>query len=301
MAHTTNDFFAAIDPVANRSYYGLGDNDAEKQYSTIFTVDSDDEPQRSFVEYSGPASLALKAENAAVLQKNIHQGPVKTHYTATYAGAVTISHEAAKDVKNRYAKIASTMGALGEAERITPELLCALYLDRAFNASFPATADAVELCGVHILPDGVTTYQNELATPAALDETSAEDVRVALRSLLVSSGNIRPTKVAAWIVPSAYEPIAHKLSMSAKTLGSANNDPSLVSGTKVKMFDYLGSSTRWFAETDRKKNGLFWDWIEKPEFITDQVVLLLQKVYLSYFRARFGCGDWRHIYGVAAT
>jgi hypothetical protein len=299
--HSTNDFFAAIDPVVNRSYYGLGDNDAEKQYSRIFKVSSDDEPQRSFVEYGGPANLTLKTENAAVTAKTINQGPVKTHYTSTYAGAITISYEAAKDVKNRYGKIAQASSALGEAERITPELLTALYLDRAFNSSFPATADAIELCGVHVLPDGVTTFQNELATPAALDETAAEDVRVALRSLLLPSGNIRPTKVTSWIVPSSYEPIAMKLSQSAKTIGSANNDPSLVKGTEVKMFDYLGSSTRWFAETDRKDNGLFWDWIEKPQFITDQVVLMLQKVYVSFFRARFGCGDWRQIYGSAAT
>lgn len=301
MAHSTNDFFAAIDPVVNRYYYGLGDSEVDAQYSKIFMVDSDNEPQRSVVEYGGPTSLTLKPENSAVSAKYITQGPVKTHYTNTYAGAITISYEAAKDVKNRYGKIAQASSALGEAERITPELLTALYLDRAFNSSFAATADAVELCGVHILPDGVTTYQNELATPAALDETSAEDVRTNLRSLLGPSGNIKPTNVTGWIVPSAYLNIAAKLAQSEKTIGSANNDPSVVKGTKVFMFDYLGSSTRWFAKTNFSEKGLFWDWIEKPTFITDQVVLMLQKVYVTFFRSRFGCVDWRVIYGSAAT
>lgn len=301
MGHSTNDFFAAIDPVVNRNYYGLDDGDVEAQYSGIFKVGSDNEPQMSFVEYGGPSSLTLKTENAAVAAKYITQGPVKTHYTSTYAGAITISYEAAKDVKNRYGKIAQASAALGEAERVTPELLTALYLDRAFNSSFPAVADGIELCGVHILPDGVTTFQNELATPAALDETSAEDVRVALRTVLGPSGNIMPMKVASWVVPSAYEPIAMKLSQSEKTIGSANNDPSIVKGTKVTVFDYLGSSTRWFAKTNKTKNGLFWDWIEKPQFITDQQVMMLQKIYVSFFRARFGCGDWRVIYGSAAT
>jgi hypothetical protein len=46
---------------------------------------------------------------------------------------------------------------------------------------------------------------------------------------------------------------------------------------------------------------LFWHWIEKPQFITDQVVLMLQKVYVSYFRGRYGIVDWRHIYGSNAT
>jgi hypothetical protein len=134
-----------------------------------------------------------------------------------------------------------------------------------------------------------------------MDETACEDVRVALRTLLGPSGNIKPSKAVSWIVPSALEPIAMKLSQSDKTVGTANNDPSIIKGTKVKVFDYLGSSTRWFAETEHKKNGLFWDYIEKPQFITDQVVLMLQKVYVSYFRARYGCVDWRHIYGSAAT
>lgn len=301
MAHSTNDFFAAIDPVVNRNYYGLDDEQTDKQYSMIFKISSDDEPQMSAVEYGGPSTLSLKTENAAVTPKFIVQGPVKTYYTSLYAGAITISYEAARDVKNRYGKIAQASSALGEAERVTPELLTALFMDRAFNSSFPATADGVEMCGVHILPDGVTTYQNELATPAALDETSAEDVRVALRSLLGPSGNIRPAKVTSWIVPSAYEPLATKLSTSPKTLGSANNDPSVVKGTTVKVFDYLGSSTRWFAETNQKERGLFWHWIEKPQFLTDQVVLNLQKVYVSFFRGRYGIIDWRHIYGSAAT
>jgi hypothetical protein len=301
MAHSTNDFFAAIDPVVNRHYYGLDEDQVDKQFTQIFKVSSDDEPQKSAVEYGGPASLTLKTENAAVAPKQIVQGPIKTWYTATHAGSIVISYEAARDVKNRYGKIAQASSALGEAERITPELLTALFMDRAFNSSFPATADGVEMCGIHILPDGVTTFQNELATPAALDETSAEDVRVALRQVLGPSGNIRPLKTVAWVVPSAYEPLAMKLSTSAKTLGSANNDPSVVKGTTVKVFDYLGSATRWFAETNAKENGLFWDWIEKPTFITDQVVLNLQKVYVSFFRGRYGIVDWRHIYGSAAT
>src|SRR5437773_1562963 len=98
MSHSTNDFFAAIDPVVNRNYYGLEDGDVEAQYSGIFKVGSDNEPQMSFVEYGGPAALSLKTENAAVTAKYITQGPIKTHYTSTYAGAITISYEAAKDV-----------------------------------------------------------------------------------------------------------------------------------------------------------------------------------------------------------
>jgi hypothetical protein len=303
MAGSVAQYFAAVDPVINRSFYGLEDTKTPKQFDKIFRVGSDNEPQRSFVEYAGAANLSAKTENAAVAMKQVIQGPIKTHFTTTYAGALTFSYEAVSDVKNRYAKIVQPSAGLGRATRVTPELLTALYLDRAFDSNFPATADNVELCGVHTLPGG-QTFQNELATPAALDESALEDVRVALRSVLSSEGNIMPLKIRQMVVPSAYEPIAMKLKMSDKTLGSANNDPSIVQGTGVQVFDYLGNSTRWFVQTDgtdESNLGLFWDWIEKPNFITDQVVLMLQKVYVAFFRARFGCGDWRDIFGSAAT
>lgn len=300
MAHSTNDFFASIEPVINRAFYGLED-DVEAQFSQIFKVGSDDEAIKSSVEYGGPASLTLKAENAAVLQKTITEGPIKTWNTSTYAGAVTVSYEAAKDARNRYGKIAQSAGSLGRATKITPELLAALFLDRAFSSAYPATADALELCStVHVLPDGVTTTGNELATPAAFDETSAEDVKTALRTILGPDGNIQPHKVKKWIVPSALANTAEKLSKSDKTIGSANNDPSVVKGTGYVAFDYLGSTTHWFALTDNS-NGLFWDWIEKPQFLTDQVVLMLQKAYVAFFRARYGCVDFRAIYGSAAS
>ena len=302
MTHSSNDFFAAIEPVANRKFHGVGEK-TPRQFDKIYKVGSDSEPQTSYVEYGAGGSLTEKAENASVVAHTTSQGPVKTYYTRTWAGAATISMEAAQDVKNRYPKLSQAMGMLGEAAHITPELLTALQLDRAFNSAFPATADGVEMCGTHTLPDGVTTFSNELATPAALDETSAEDVRIALRSTLNPSGNLAPLLVDSWVVPSAYDVIAHKLSRTKRSVGNANNDESLVAGTDVTVFDYLGSATRWFAKTSAtdKENGLFWDWIEKVQFITDQVPMNLQKVFISYFRARYGIKNWRHIFGVAAT
>lgn len=301
MAHSASDFFAAVDPVVNRHFYGLDDEKMEAQFSKIFKIGSDDEPVKSAVEYAGPASLSLKTENASVTQKQIRQGPIKTWNSATYAAAVTLSYEAAKDVKNRYGKIAQTAGSLGRATKVTPELLSALFLDRAFNSSYPATADGLELCSTaHLLPDGVTTVSNELATPAALDETSAEDVKINLRTMTGPDGNISALMVKNWLVPSALSVVAEKLSTSDKTIGSANNDPSVIKGTKFQVFDYLGSSTRWFAQTNAS-DGLFWDWIEKTQFVTDQVPMLMQKVYIAFFRARWGCVNFRALYGSAAT
>ncbi len=303
MAQSSNDHWAAIEPIANRKFYGVGIK-TPSQYDKIFTVGSDDEPQTSYVEYGGASNLQLKTENSAMQMRTTTQGPVKTWFTQTFAGAATISMEAAKDVKNRYPVLSQATGQLGEAARVTPELLTALFMDRAFNSSYPATPDAVEMCGTHTLPDGVTTFANKLSAAPALDETAAEDMRLLARTTLGQSGNIRPLMIEKWVVPSAYDVIANKLSRTKQSSGSANNDVSLVAGTDVQVFDYLGSSTRWFAKTNAESAGelgLFFDWIEKTQFITDQVPIMLQKVFIAYFRCRYGIKDWRTIFGSNAA
>jgi len=303
MAQSSNDHWAAVEPVVNRKFYGISQK-IPSQFDKIAHVSSDDEPQRSAVEWGGARTLTLKAENAAVQMTTMTQGPVKFWYTQTFAGAATLSHELAKDVKNRFAKLGSAIGQLGEAAHITPELLFALFMDRAFDSNYPATADGVEMCGTHTLPGAAAgTSANELAIPSALDQASLEEVRIALRGIKGPSGNLAPRRIRKLVVPPAYDVIAEKLETTRQSVGDANNDDNVMRGTKSMVFDYLGSSTRWFALTDMmdEENGLFWDWIEKTQFITDQVPLLLQKIYVTYFRARYGIVDWRHVFGVAAT
>src|SRR3990167_5705197 len=125
MAHNSSNFSPAIDPVINRSFYGLGEKEEAPQFSKIFKVGSDNEPQMSYGEVSGPTILSAKTENEAVERKQIVMANPKTHATATYAGALEISYEAAKDTRNRYARISQPSAALGKGARQTPDFLCA--------------------------------------------------------------------------------------------------------------------------------------------------------------------------------
>lgn len=298
MAHVSADFFAAIDPVVNREFYGLENDKDPAQYSQIFKVASDDEPYKSAVEFGGPGVLALKTENSPVTQKTIRQSSVKTWDTSTFAGAISISHEAAKDVK--YAKIKQAAGSLGRAVDLTPEYLCAQMLDRSFNSSYPTGWDAIELCSSsHLLPDGSTT-SNILSTASSLDESAIEDLMTNMRNVLGPDGMRKPEMFKALIVPSALWATAEKLMSSPKQVGSANNDPSVIKGRAPIVFDYLSNTTRWYIQS-KNSNGLFWDWIEKPTFVTDAQPSLLQKIYVAYFRARYGCVDFRAIFGSNAS
>jgi len=296
VAENIAQLYGAIEPVT-RKYYGLELNSESPQFSDIAEVDTVDQPIHDFVEFGGPGQLSYKAENAAIVASAIRQGPIKRVQAATYAGAIEISREAVKDVK--YKLITKAAGSLGRATRLTPEYLFAQFLDRSFNASFPVTADNVELCSSsHLLPDG-TAFSN-IITAAALAESSLEDVMTALRTVPGPDGMLSPEQDKQLIVPSALHNLAEKLNRTQKTLGNNYNDVSIVAGTKAMTFDYLTNTTRWFVQT-KNKNGIFWDWREKPEFIRDNVALTLQAIFVAFFRAMWGCEDPRGIFGVNAV
>jgi hypothetical protein len=290
--------YGAVEPVT-RKYYGLAMKKHTPQFSQIAEVDTVEDPIRDFVEFGGPGQLSMKAENAPVTIGAIKQGPVKRVQAATFAGGIEMSREAVKDVK--YKLITKAAGSLGRATALTPEYLFAQFMDRSFNSSFPVTADGVELCNSsgHILPDG-TTFGNALVTPAALAESSLEDIMTALRTMPGPDGMLSPEEDKQMIVPASLHNLAEKLNRTQKTLGSNYNDVSIVAGTKVMTFDYLTNTTRWFVQT-KNDNGIFWDWREKPEFIRDNIALTLQAIFVAFFRAMWGCEDPRAIFGSNAV
>ena len=294
----TNTHFAAIEPIVQKNF-GL-EKKTERQFSKVFDVSKGKEAVRYSIERGGPATLGLKTENGAVQQYTIRAGSRKSWLYALYAGQMTMSVELARD--NRVREIETCAREMGRATTETPEYLASQFLDRAFNSSYPATADSVELCSTAhlIVGTNASTGQNELSTPAALSEESLEDVLTALRAMKYSDGNIRPYDAKGLIVPSALYTIATKLSRSEKTLGSANNDPSVVKGIKVLPMDRMEQTAYWFVKTDAM-NGLFWEWDAEATFQEDNSITTLQKVYVAWFRARWGCDDWRGIYGSAMT
>lgn len=288
--------YGAIEPVV-RDYYGLEVNSSPAQYSQIAETDTTDEPIMDFVEFGGPGQLQFKAENAAVQLSPIRQGPIKRVQAATYAGGIELSLEVVADVK--YGKVKSAAKSLGRATRLTPEYLFAQFLDRSFDTTFPVTADGINLCSAsHLLPDGTTA--SNIITAAALAESSLEDMTTALRTVPGPDGMLSPEEKRQIVVPSALNVLAEKLSSSTKTLGSANNDPSVVKGTKVVVFDFLTNNTRWFMQT-KNDRGIFWKWRQKAEFLRDNPALTLQAIFVAYFRAMWGCEDWRGVFGSNAV
>lgn len=297
MALSIAQLYSLIEPVT-RDYYGLGEGKVKPQFSQIAEIDTVDEPIREFVETGGPGQLLLKTENSAMAVRTIVVGAVKRVQAATYAAAIEISREAIADAK--YKQIKTSAASLGRATARTPEYLFAQFLDRSHNSAYPVTADAVQICATtHVTPYGVT-FGNTLATPATLSETSLEDIRTALRTTIGPDGLLSPVMGKKLIVPSALDVLAEKLARTKQTLGSANNDVSVVSGMETMTFDYLTNTTRFFVQTDAE-NGFYWDWREKNTFERDNVALSRQVVFTAAFRAMWGAEDPRCVYASDAS
>jgi phage major head subunit gpT-like protein len=297
MAENIAKWYAAVEPVT-RKWFNSASAAIEEQFSKIADVSSVDVPIREFSEWAGPQQLEQKDENVAMRIRTTALGTPKRVQVATFAGAMEISREAVSDVKIDQLKTPSK--ALGRAAKKTPEYLFAQFLDRSHNSAFPVTADNVELCSAsHITPYGVTAA-NTLATPAALSETSLEDIRTALRTTIGPDGMLAPVMAKAMIVPSSLDVLSEKLARSEKTLGSANNDPSVVQGMKRIVFDYLTNTTRWYVQTDAE-DGFYWNWREKPTFERDNVALTMQAIFITFFRAMWGAENWRCVFASNAT
>ena len=289
--------YAAIEPV-ERKWFNSAMMAIEEQFSKIAEVSSIDVPIREFSEWGGAQQLEQKPENTPMRVRTVQLGTPKRVQVATFAGAIEISREAVTDVKIK--ELTTPAKALGRAAKKTPEYLFAQFLDRSHNSAYPVTADNVNLCSAsHITPYGLTAA-NTLATPAALSETSLEDIRTALRTTVGPDGMLAPVMAKAMIVPSSLDVLSEKLARSEKTLGSANNDPSVIQGMKRIVFDYLTNTTRWYVKTDAD-DGFYWNWREKPTFERDNVALTMQAIFIAFFRAMWGAENWRCVYASDAT
>jgi hypothetical protein len=296
----TSTLWGGVEPVV-RKFFGLEEKKRKKVFTQIFKESNGDEPVRHSMEMAGPGQLVRKTENGVISQLEIRQGPNKTWNYEVYAGRVTVSWELARDHKVREVKKAA--GALGKSSALTPEYLAAQFLDRGFNSSYPATADGKELCATDHLIVGTnsSTGSNELATPAALSETGLEDIITQMMTVLGSEGMLAAVQPKKLIVPAALALTAEKLTRAEKTLGSANNDPNVVGGkVSVIVNPFLTSNTRWFVTTD-EDDSLFWEWDVRSQVMEDQVVTHMKREYVTFSRFRYGCDNWRGIFGSAAS
>ena len=135
----------------------------------------------------------------------------------------------------------------------TKETLCANVLNRAFTAGFNG-GDGVPLVATNH-PIAVGTFSNQLNTPAALSQTSLEQILIQVRNAVDNNGKrirLNPEKL---VVSPSNVFQAEVLLKSVLRTGTADNDINpvksmgLLAGGQANL-SRLTSTTAWWVKTD---------------------------------------------------
>jgi hypothetical protein len=184
----------------------------------------------------------------------------------------------------------------------TKETLCANVMNRAFNGSYVG-GDNVSLCNAsHPIATG-GVFSNVLTTPAALSQTSLEQMLIQVRNA-VDNNNKRIRLTPTQIVTGPSNVFqAEVLLKTPLRAGAANNDinPVKSMGLLAKgqaNLSRITSTTSWFVQTDApeglklmKRRGL--ERSMEGDFDTDSMR------YKSTERYREGWTDPRAVFGTA--
>ena len=248
----STDFRSIVEPILNEAFDGVYDQRA-------------DEWKQVFVQQTG-------------IPRNYHEEPVLYGFGAapelpdgmpvTYqAGGVLFIQRYVYKVYGLAFALTKVLVEDGDHIRIgqtyakhlaqslieTKETLCANVLNRAFNASFTG-GDGVSLVNsAHPISGG--TFSNVLTTPAALSQTSLEQLLIQIRNAVDNNGKrirLNPEKL---VVSPSNVFQAEVLLKSVLRTGTADNDINpvksmgLLAGGQANL-SRLTSTTAWWVKTD---------------------------------------------------
>ena len=185
----------------------------------------------------------------------------------------------------------------------TKETLGANILNRAFNAAYPGGDGVALVANNHPIVNG--TFSNVLTTPAALSQTSLEQLLIQIRNAVDNNGKrIRLTPKKIVTGPSNVFQ-AEVLLKSVLRTGTADNDINpvksmgLLSDGQANL-SRITSTTAWWIETDAPEGLklMMRRGLEKSmegDFETDSMR------YKATERYTFGWTDPRGIFGTAGV
>jgi hypothetical protein len=185
----------------------------------------------------------------------------------------------------------------------TKETLGANILNRAFNAAYPGGDGVALVSASHPIVNG--TFSNQLTTPAALSQTSLEQLLIQIRNAVDNNGKrIRLTPKKIVTGPSNVFQ-AETLLKSVLRSGTADNDINPVKSMGLLAdgqanLSRITSTTAWWIQTDAPEGLklLMRRGLEKSmegDFETDSMR------YKATERYVFGWTDPRGIYGTAGV
>ena len=294
----STDFRSIVEPILNEAFDGVYDQRAD-EWSTVFREQAGiprnyhEEP----VLYGFGAAPQLPDGSPVTYQ----QGGVlflQRYVYQVFGLAFALTKVLVEDGDHiRLGQVYAKHLAQSLVE--TKELLCANVLNRAFNSSYVG-GDGVSLINTaHPIASG--TFSNQLATAAALSQTSLEQMLIQVRSAVDNNGKkirLQPLKL---VVAPGNVFQAEVLLKSVLRTGTANNDINPIKSIGLldegaAVLSRLTSSNAWWVQTDAPEGMklLMRRKLEKTmegDFETDSMR------YKATERYDVGFTDWRAMYG----
>ena len=248
----STDFRSIVEPILNESFDGVYDQRSD-EWSTVFREQAGiprnyhEEP----VLYGFGAAPQLPDGSPVTYQ----QGGVlflQRYVYQVFGLAFALTRVLVEDGDHiRLGQVYAKHLAQSLVE--TKELLCANILNRAFNSSYVG-GDGVSLINTaHPIASG--TFSNQLATAAALSQTSLEQMLIQIRQAVYNNGKkirLQPLKI---VVAPGNVFQAEVLLKSVLRTGTANNDINPIKSIGLlpegaSVISRLTSSTNWWIQTD---------------------------------------------------
>lgn len=246
----STDFRSIVEPILNEAFDGVYDQ-RKDEYKSVFDVK--DGIPRSYHEepvlYGFDAAPALP-DGTPVAYKQGGTLFVQRYPYQVYGQAFAITKVLQED--GDHIRIGKTYSEhLAQSMMETEETLSANILNRAFNASYTG-GDGVSLSNsAHPIIGG--TYSNVLATPAALSQTSLEQVLIQVRKAVDANGKKIRLQAEKLVVSPDNMFQSEVLLKSVLRAGTANNDINPVKGMlngDAAVISRLTSTTAWWVKTN---------------------------------------------------
>ena len=277
-----------------------------EQCSMLFDKETSAKAFELDQQFEGFGLAPVKQEGSGVAYDSQQEGFTPKYPMLTYAKGFIVTREAMED--NLYNLFARRARSLAFSMRQTRENVAANVYNRAFNSAFLMTGgDGVELLSTaHVNgPSDSGTYSNKLATPAALSESSLEDLLIQINQATDPRGLRVAIRGERLIVPPKLGFDAERILNSTLQNDTGNNAINAVRATGMlpaghMVNNYLTSDTAWFIKTNAPDGMKFWE-RQAVRFEQDNDFGTSNARFKADERYAFGWTDAHGLYGSAGV
>jgi hypothetical protein len=283
-------------------FWGLKYTEHPLECFDLFDKKPSSKSYEELVQTTSFGLAPVKSQGGAVVYDSHQQGYLTRAVNIVYGLGYIVTREERED--NLYEDVSMRRAeSLAFSIRQTQETVSANVYNRAFNSAF-TYGDGVEMCSaVHPNSTG-GTWSNELAVPAALAETSIEDMLIQV----MGATNDRGLKISlmgeSLHVPRQLWFEANRILKSILQNDTANHALNVLKATNslpkgIKVNHYFDDANNWFIRTNVPSSGMCYFDRRSADFTRDNDFNTDNAKAKSTIRFAVTVGDPRAVYGSA--